>query len=252
MRGPLWLRNLWSLQRLLRKRAIKGRASFCLLGKIPLRRKVPDLTHPLTQHSINTKSVRSSFEIDTSYNVESFILWTFYKVAQTSSSFEMGFGRYLKKLWMIWKTCLKKIVNILENTFKIVVKTLRNIWKFCECFGKYTLNNLGKDREIFWKCCECFMKYILKCYECFGKYIWKCGECFGNCLKIVLNILGNIWIFCECLEKGQEVLSYPAVSQLSNWSNIVHAQLANILIQCIWFSLSEVRDVKVVVNLIKV
>ena len=49
-RGPWWLQNLWSLRSLSRKRAIKGRASFCLLQKSP-----PDLTHPLTQLSIWSK-----------------------------------------------------------------------------------------------------------------------------------------------------------------------------------------------------
>ena len=40
-RGPWWLRNLWSLRSLSRKRAIKGRASFCLLQKSPRRPDTP-------------------------------------------------------------------------------------------------------------------------------------------------------------------------------------------------------------------
>ena len=38
-------------------------------------------------------------------------------------------------------------------------------------------------------------------------------------LKMFLMMFVNVEN--ECFGKGQEVLSYPAVSRLSNWSNIV-------------------------------
>ena len=181
------MRNLWSLQRLLRKRAIKGRASFCLLGKIPLRRKVPDLTHPLTQHSINTEC---KVLFGNGYNL------------QHRKFYTLPYLKRHPKQVPIWKSVLE------------------DIWKCCKCFGKY-IQNIFEDFMIVW---EIYLKALWLFWEIFDKVVnilwifWICRECswiywkrlwmFYEFFEYTVNVLGyigkrceflwNIWIYCEC------------------------------------------------------
>ena len=130
----------------------------------------------------------------------------------------IGFGKYLTKFWMFYEL------------FEYAVSVFREYGKSCECFVKY-LTML----QMFWEIFHYAGKVLWNIWigsESFGKYLHTLSM-FWEIFEYAANVLINIWICCKCFGKGQEVLSYPAVSRLSNWSNIVHAQLYNILVQCI-------------------
>ena len=98
LRGPLWLRNLWSLQRLLRKRAIKGRGSFCL-AKIPFGGK-SQTWHTLWLSIQSLQNVTSSWELQL-FNTEYFIPWK--PFLERLKSEKKNNWNKLKVQWMFWQ-----------------------------------------------------------------------------------------------------------------------------------------------------